>query len=186
MEMKKIVESAEQSKAEGEEKFSGEEHKRLLGILKNEDVKETLPKTSNSTYGLGGSNYFGTTPFTTTQGTQKFGQAVSGIEGIGKTEHLGNRESGFHDEMHQISTYPGLQALVSSQGHCFFCYGTIHNRGYQHGALRPDPWPQMWTHDYMGFTIKLTNEYFQGDKNSPVILIESEKYGSRYYFVRKN
>lgn len=182
-EMQRIVEVAEQ--AEGKEN-SGTEHKRLQGILANSELQKNLPGSSNTTYGLGGSNYFGNTPFTTTQGPEHFGEAVSGVTGIGKTEHLGNRETGKHDEIHQITHYPGLQALASTQGHCFFCYGTIHGRGYQHGALRDtDPWPQDWQHDYLGFKLKKTSQTAESIAHfyDPAIKITSDTKGTRYYFV---
>jgi hypothetical protein len=164
---------------------SGKEHQRLTEILTNGALQSTMPKTSNSTFGLGGSNYFGNTPFTTTQGSSTFSAAVSNLPGIGKVEDLGNRKTGLHDEMYHITEYPGLQALASSQGHCLFCYGTIHGRGYQHGSLRDSPWPQQWHHDFEGFGLKLTNKSMDtiGFADNPVIKIKSDVFGERYYFV---
>ncbi|HEY8919286.1 MAG TPA: hypothetical protein VIM87_22750, partial [Chitinophaga sp.] len=52
--MKKIVEDAEA--AEGKAN-SGTEHQRLKDILEEKELKDKLPKSSNATYGLGGSNY---------------------------------------------------------------------------------------------------------------------------------
>jgi hypothetical protein len=183
--MKKIVEDAEAAKGKAN---SGKEHQRLTEILEEKELKGKLPTSSNSTFGLGGSNYFGNTPFTTTQGTEKFGKAVASLPNIGKTEHLGARDTGTHDEIHQITAYPGLQALTSSQGHCFFCYGTIHDRGYEHGELRKTTvWPQNWQHDYLGFKLKKTSEKTIDEKFSkdPVIKITSNTKGVAYYIVSK-
>ena len=165
-------------------KSSGEEHKRLTSLLANEAT--TKPKSNRETFGLGGSQYFPGHPFTTTQGTQEFGASVATIADVGSTEHLGKRPTGLHDEMHQITQYPGLQALASTQGHCIFCYGTIHGRGYQHGEIREDPFPQNWIHDYAGFGLKESSAKMDSIEYSdcPVIKIEST-FGTKYYYVSK-
>ena len=188
-EMTKIVEKAESAKKEEGKGVShgGDEYARLEKMLKREDVKKMLPSSSNSTFGLGGSNYFGDTPFTTTQGPSAFDNGIKGIPDVGTVEHLGNRNTGLHDEMYHITEYPGLQALASSQGHCFFCYGVIHDRGYEHGSLRESPWPTMWKHDYLGFGLKQTaaSSVTIGLQDNPVIKIESDSFGTRYYYVTK-
>lgn len=180
--VKEIVEQVEKS---GGAENSGPEHQRLAKMLDDEKIKSQLPNTSNATFGLGGSNYL--TPFTTTQGSAEFGTAVSSHSTSGSTQHLGARETGIHDEMHHISEYPGLEALASSQGHCFFCFGTIHGRGYQHGAIRNAPWPQDWRHDYLGFKLKQTSQNPDSIEHAydPVIKITAEGHGTRYYFVSK-
>ncbi|MBF9221101.1 DUF4157 domain-containing protein [Hymenobacter sp. BT662] len=191
-EMREIVEAAEAHNGAAQ---SGEEYKRLQALLQHQTVANTLPQTSNGTFGLGGSNYFGTTPFTSTQGSADFSGAVSALPESGSTEALGNRKTAQHDEMLHITKFPGLQALASSQGHCLFCYGTIHKRGYQHGTLRGyeggklsgNPWPQDWKHDYLGFTLKLTSARMDtiGYETAPVILIQSDSFGERRYFVTR-
>jgi hypothetical protein len=180
--IKEIVEQVEKS---GGAANSGAEHERLLKIIEDEKVQSQLPDSSNATFGLGGSNYL--KPFTTTQGSAEFGAAVSSHSNSGSTEHLGARDTGMHDEMLHISQYPGLEALASSQGHCFFCFGTIHGRGYQHGALRNAPWPQDWRHDFLGFKLKQTSQHSASIEHAfdPVIKITAEGAGTRYYFVSK-
>lgn len=174
-----IVASAEQGK--GEEHDMGISLSRLKELLKQKEVQKTFPKDSRGTYGLGGSNYLSS--FTTVQGSPQFLEAITGNSN-GKVEDLGSRSSGFHDEMHQISEYPGLHALLSTQGHCLFCYGLIHQRGYEHGTIRDNPWPQVWTHDYKGFTLRLVGEKsFYEFPSDPIILIKTKYWGDRYYRI---
>jgi hypothetical protein len=180
-----VTEAVRHAEEQEGKESSGDEHKRLKGLLADEATSK--PKSSRETFGLGGSQYFKGHPFTTTQGTQEFGQSVSIVPNVGITEHLGNRPTGVHDEIHQITEYPGLQALASTQGHCIFCYGTIHGRGYQHGEMRSDPFPQNWIHDYAGFGLKVTSANYNDTieyADCPVIKIEST-FGTRYYFVTK-
>lgn len=161
----------------------GVEYNRISGLLDDPGVKGTLPKDGRSTYGLGGSNYMGTAPFTSIQGPQNFATAIAAQSG-GTTEELGNRSNKIHDEVHQITEYPGLQALKSTQGHCFFCYGLIHLRGYQHGPMRDkDPWPQNWKHDYMNFTLNQSSSNLDYVSTNPIIKIDTQNYGTRYYEV---
>lgn len=179
-EIERILEAVEITEGEG---VSGEEHQRLTSILGEQAVRGTLPKSSAGTYGLGGSNYVG--PFTTTQGTKNFSDAVSAVEAAGQTEYLKQRPVGIHDEMHHISHFPGLQALASSQAHCFFCFGAVESRGYQHGNIREQPWPKMWRHDYLGFQLTQTSEDLLGNAHDPAISITSDIFGTRYYFVSR-
>jgi hypothetical protein len=156
------------------------EFNRLTELLADANVKATLPTDNRNTFGLGGANYVGTS-LTTVQGDANFIEAISSVANGAET--LGARVSKTHDEVHQIINRPGLQALLSTQGHCLFCYGLIHSRGYVHGAMRDNPWPQNWRHDYKGFVLNKSSAALDTISNNPILRIDTDNYGTRYYEV---
>ena len=196
-EMTKIVGDAE---AGNKAPNSGKEHKRLEEILASDELRSSGPSSTRGTYGIGGSHYIPEAPpITTTQGPSSFGDAVRSAPGSGTVDHLGPRPTGLHDEIFHITHKPGLQALASTQGHCFFCYGLIHGRGYEHGPMRSgNMWPQNWEPDSATFSLKIASSSAGGSSsssssssghspehaNDAIIHIQSG-FGERYYYVKK-
>lgn len=162
---------------------------QLTSLFSNEQVQKQFP-SSRGTFGVSGSSYIEGAQLFGVQGSQEFVKAIESNvatqPGQEKTTSsimdLGNRPTGKHDEMHQISALPGTQAILSTQDNCIFCYGVLEMRGYEHGPLRQKLWPSDWKHDYMGFKLKLTNKQMNAIEQHPIVSISA--FGkTRYYFV---
>lgn len=129
---------------------------------------------SQETYGVGASQYFPGTMTLVTVGSNAYGsslknEATKDYKNTSAT-HLGVRDSCVHGEIEIITQYPGIQAVHTTQDCCLFCYGVLASRGYQHQGLRKNPWPQAWTHDYLGFKIAIISQE-QYRKNDAVVTI---------------
>lgn len=172
-----IVNAAE---AQGGKDRSGPMLQSLQDVLAKEKVKELDPG-SRQTYGISGASFFPGTQTLAVQGAEPWREAVKEASDTSPLD-LGQRGVGLHDEMHHITEYPGVQAVLSTQNNCLFCYGLLEIREYQHGPLRDTPWPKMWKHDYLKFTLTQTNKQMDAISTNPVIEI-STKWGTAYYLV---
>jgi hypothetical protein len=166
------------------EKQKGEERRgEMLGRLEDLAKSASGPSSSRSTYGLSGASYFPGVESVFVEGPPKFMSAMSAV--APEAVSIGARETGVHDEMAHISAHPGVQAVHSTQRNCIFCYGVLERRGYQHGPLRASPWPDMWTHDYLKYTIHRMVDYLALKSAYPVLEIVTKDWGSRLYRVEK-
>ena len=155
--------------------------KVLQDLLAKPEVQKLNPG-SRETYGLSGADFFGGSQVLIAQGGEQWTQAVEGQVPNAQFLDLSQRSTGVHDEVQHVTAYPGVQALMSTQNHCLFCYGLLAMRGYDHGPLRDQPWPSKWKHDYLQFTLDITNANMDAITTNPIIKIVCN-WGTRYYVV---
>jgi hypothetical protein len=155
--------------------------KVLQDLLSKPDVAKLNPG-SRETFGLSGASFIEGSQVLIAQGSPIWTQSVQKESPGSQFLDLAQRSTGVHDEVQHITEYPGVQALLSTQKHCLFCYGLLEFRGYDHGPLRDQPWPSKWKHDYLGFSLSITNENMDAITLNPIIKIECN-WGTRYYVV---
>lgn len=134
--------------------------KMLIDFMASEKVNKP---SSQGTFGVGGSGYFKTTLGMYTVGSQAFGSQMAEVSKTPESgvsvhpEFLGNRESCVHAEVALMMEVPGVHSILTTQDACIFCYGLMASRDYTHQQIRSNPFPQKWTHDYMGFKLSRVN-----------------------------
>jgi hypothetical protein len=178
-EIKNILDAAEAGG--GNSRDNSGQLKVLQDLLAKEQVQKLNPG-SRETFGLSGASFFEGSQVLVAQGSANWVSAVQTEASSAQHLDLSQRRTGVHDEVQHVTAHPGVQALLSTQKHCLFCYGLLHMRGYDHGPLRDEPWPSKWTHDYLGFTLDITNANMDAITFNPIVKLECH-WGTRYYVV---
>jgi hypothetical protein len=175
-ELQSILEAAESG---GGAERGGPMLTSLKTAMQDPTVTPNHPPDPRGTYGMSGASYF---PGVETVGVQGSGGFIGSVQGLKPgARALGARAVGLHDEMHHITELPGVQAVLSTQNNCLFCYGVLHARNYQHGPIRDKPWPQAWR--YGDFKLEETSARLDAITTDPIVKIETSLWGTHYYVV---